>query len=409
MVLGHILLEHGLHPVVAHCNFGLRGAESDLDAEFVKKWSKENHLDFYQKKFNTKRYAQEHSLSTQMAARELRYAFFNELLKSKDLDFIAVAHHADDSLETMLINLGRGTGFKGLSGIQPVNGNIIRPLWQCTRKQLLNYAEANSIQWREDSSNSSDDYQRNYLRHHAVPKLKEQDAAYETGLVNSIGYLNHDLSFFSFQLNKVISELTDEKKGIHRLHIPSLLKVNGFEAVLNSWLNRYGNFDTTAIIDGLEGESGKTYFTKDFELLKDRELLLMRRKIKKESPEHTIKKEATEIQTPLHLRIVVKNTPLAPIKKGSPNEINLDFDKLSFPLTLRKWQKGDSFVPLGMKGQKKLQDFFTDLKLNRFEKEDTWLLCSGDDIIWIVGHRIDNRYKVVNSTKTIYFVRLVEA
>jgi tRNA(Ile)-lysidine synthase len=410
MVLGHLLIKNNFSPVIAHCNFNLRGAESNEDAEFVKKWAAQNNLSFYSKSLDTKTYSTDEHISTQMAARKLRYDFFDNLIQEHNLNYIATGHHADDSLETTLINIGRSTGFAGLSGINPINENIIRPLWQCSREEIKAYALENGIKWREDSSNATDDYQRNFIRHQVIPKLKEAKPSYTSGLINTIGNLNHDLSFFKFQLDKTIAELSEERGSSQMLHIPSLLKTSGFVAVLNHWLNRFGHFDLYAIIEGLDKESGQTYFSNGFELLKDREFLIIKKtEAPKELTSYPIKPTDKEVLEPVHLRILVSDKPKDFIPTKPLNEVNLDFDKLEFPLTLRRWENGDSFIPLGMKGRKKLQDFFTDIKLNRFEKEEVWLLCSGKNIVWVVGYRIDDRYKVTVSTKTIYFVRLVEA
>ena len=406
MVLLHVLLQLGYKPAIAHCNFGLRGKDADEDALFVKEFASTHRLTYFSKKFDTTAFANKYGISIQMAARELRYDFFDEVLKNNKLDILCTAHHADDSLETILLNLGRGTGFNGLAGIKPLSGNIARPLWQCGKEDILKYANKHKIEWREDASNEKDSYQRNFLRHQVIPKMKENFPHFESSFGRSLQWLFEDRQLFENLLSRQLNELVQNEGSLEKVEIPALLETGQAEALLRHWLSPKALFDWASVYRSLSGESGLMFKAGNYRLLRDREFLILSNTEKKASEEYEISLAQDSVNAPLALemqKIPNDNFQLKPDKKTAA----LDFGLLKFPLKVRRWHTGDSFFPLGMKGRKKLSDYFIDRKYSRFEKENTWLLCSDNEIVWIIGERIDDRFKITNTTKTVYFVRLL--
>jgi tRNA(Ile)-lysidine synthase len=410
VVMLHILLKEEYHIGVAHCNFCLRGKESEADEKFVKDLSENYHLPFYSAKFDTEKIAKQKGISIQMAARELRYEWFEKIRKKQGYDVIAVAHHADDSIETFFINLLRGTGLAGLHGLKQQSGKIIRPLLSVSRKEIEGYARNNKIKFREDSSNSSDKYVRNKIRHKLIPLLCElnpdagnaiRTAAERIGVVENI---------YKEIVEKEKKRIIHSEKNIIFLNIKKLLSLKYAEAFLFEFLNPYGFSGETInkIKSLLSAEAGKRFYSSTHRLIKDRQFLLVSSLENVPAPkENRIAQKTRAISIPLKMKFSVaafsKSTPVSRQK----NIVTLDFDKLKFPLVLRTWGKGDFFYPFGMKGKKKLSDFFTDLKLSLIEKENIWLLCSGNDIVWVVGHRPDNRFRITAGTKKIFTANLI--
>lgn len=406
MTLLHGLLKTGHKPAVAHCNFQLRGAEADKDAAFVKDYCTKHGLAFFIRKFDTASYAAEKKISIQMAARELRYSFFQEVLAEHTLDFLAVAHHADDSLETILLNLGRGTGLTGLAGIRAVTAKVVRPMHLCTKKEILEYAHQQQLQWREDASNEKEDYQRNQIRISVAPRLREVFPSFESSFTKSLTYLDEDRQLFESLLNKELELLTSTSGDEERLNIRLLLKTGNPKALLRHWLFPKAIFDLNAIFNSLTGESGSFFESGEWQLLKDRDVLILKRVHLQTADEFLINENDEAITLPFPMKMERKNAATFELSSSAASAA-LDFQKLVFPLKLRRWKKGDRFRPFGMKGAKKLSDYFVDRKYSRFDKDNAWLLCSGDDIVWIVNDRIDDRYKISNTTKTVYFARLL--
>ncbi len=342
---------------IVHCNFQLRGKDSDDDEKFVKQLAKFYGLPIFCKRFDTKSEQKTSKQSTQMAARNLRYAYFSELLKKENFDYVAVAHHADDQIETFFINLLRGSGVKGLRGMLPKREQIIRPLLRFTRQDLKNYALENNLQHREDASNSEDYYLRNNIRHHLIPCLETLDKSAKKSILQTIENLQ-DL----------------ENQSLQNLET---LQNCGFSAT-----------QIRNIKKSIDGQSGKLFVSKTHRAATHNGELII---------EEGTKCEMSKLSATL---INIKDF----ILNKDPNIAQLDFDKVQFPLTLRRWKPGDFFVPFGQYGKQKLSDFFVNQKLSRFEKERIWLLCSGEDIVWIVGYRIDNRYKVSARTKQVLLI-----
>lgn len=406
MVLLHLLLQLDYKPVLAHCNFNLRGGESDADQLFVENLAGKNGLLLHTKSFNTNAYAAEKNISTQMAARDLRYGFFRELIQNQGYTYLLTAHHQDDSLETLLINLGRGTGFTGLQGITHTQPSTLRPLHTLSRQDIMEYAKKNNVSWREDSSNQNAHYQRNFIRHHVIPALKKAFPNFDSGFRTSLENLQQDGAFFQHALQSELDHLIEKQKDSEIIVI-SKIKGSFFQkTLLNAWLSPVGIFDLEAIIRSFDQESGAMFHSAGHTLLKDREHLILKKNKPESDGKYSIHETDHQIDEPVSMAISLRRNDTFEFPV-SPKQAALDLDRLDFPLVLRHWENGDCFKPLGMKGFKKLSDYFTDIKLNRFEKDEVWLLCSGSDIVWVVGHRIDDRFKVSDKTKTIYFVDLL--
>ena len=408
MVMAHLLLKLNLAFDLVHCNFKLRGKESDDDQEFIEKFTHSKGVSIHTKCFNTATYSTEKGISIQMAARELRYEYFDALMAKHKFHYLLTAHHLDDSLETLLINLGRGTGIMGLGGIPSFKNKMLRPLHLCSRAEINRYAEENRIEWREDSSNKKTDYQRNYIRHQVSPALKAIHDHYENNLRHSLINIAEDLDLFRHQLEQIERAITFEKDNHLYIDIPKLKSYPSTSSILNFILSPYGRFDLKSIIGSLQGQSGALFESENYELIRDRDHLILSEKISHGTfSNYFINETDKSIETPLKLETGIIERNIFEIS-GDEQIGSFDLSKLSFPLELRKWKNGDSFIPLGMKRSKKLSDFFIDKKISRLEKSRTWLLCSGKDIIWVVGHRINEKYKITNKTKSVYFVRLLK-
>jgi tRNA(Ile)-lysidine synthase len=404
MVLLHLFQQLQFDIAVVHCNFQLRGIESFEDEKFVTAYAASNNIPIFTTKFDTKAFAEDYKVSMQVAARELRYNWFYELLESENLDYILTAHHADDNLETFLINLSRGTGIEGLIGIPEQNNQVIRPLLNFNRNEIEAYAIQNKITWREDSSNASDKYLRNKIRHDLVPLFKELNPNFLTSFQKTQSYLQEskvmadDASIMVYQ--QVVSEHEDE---IH-FDLKALKQLPNYTSYLYQWLRVFGFTAWDDIYALTNGQSGKQVFAPEFRLLKDRNFLIVAPIDEDEGPqEFIIDRNQQDVNFPLKLSIC----KVADTNNVSNSAIFVDEEKLQFPLTLRKWHKGDIFQPFGMQGQsKKLSKFFKDEKLSLIEKENTWLLCSENQIVWVVGFRQDERFKIDNTTQHILQIAL---
>ena len=407
VALCYLLHKAGFDFGIAHCNFQLREKESDEDEKFVSQLAGYFQVPYYIKKFDTQNYVKKHKVSVQMAARELRYSWFEEIRIKNSFDYVAVAHHQNDEIETFFINLIRGTGIAGLHGIKAKTGNIVRPLMFAGRKEIEEFAIKNNILFREDSSNSSLKYFRNKIRHKLIPMLKELNPDIEDAVKSGIQRIRQMEGVFREIVEEKKKEIVKQEGSLVKFNIRKLLSLPRNELFLFEFLKPYGfSGDIIGQISkSLKGISGKKFYSSSHILVKDREHLIIY-PISKTSgyKEFKICENTKEIKVPLYLKLKKMNASKDFRLIKESGTAMLDFDKLSFPLMLRKWQKGDYFYPFGMKGKKKLSDFFTDLKLSLPDKENTWLLCNGDDIVWIVGHRIDNRYRVSGKTKKVYSI-----
>jgi tRNA(Ile)-lysidine synthase len=404
VVLAHLMLKANYDIALAHCNFHLREEESNRDEAFVRSWAEKNGVRLFVKEFDTFAYMKENKLSLEMAARDLRYQWFDSLLKEYGFSYLATAHHLDDSIETFFINLLRGTGIAGLHGIQAKNDKIIRPLLFATREEILSYAKKNSISFVEDSTNSETKFTRNKIRHNLFPVLRELNPNFEFALKKDIEHLRDTEFVFRREIEKVKQEIIEKEKDVFKIKIERLQELTPLNIYLYEILSEYG-FNETHINDillCLSENSGKQFFSKTHRLLKDRQYIFID-KIKDESKNDffLINQEQGSLIYPLRMQMeVMRDLKFVNISK-SKNIAMLDFDLLKFPLVLRKWRQGDCFVPFGMKKEKKLSDYFTANKYSLIDKENQWILCSEEKIIWIVGERIDDRLRISNTTKNI--------
>ena len=397
MVLVHLFQKFNLNFALAHCNFQLRGAESDGDENFVKDYAKHNNITFFVTKFDTKNYSEENKLSTQVAARNLRYNWFNELLVSEKFDFVATAHHLDDQVETFLINFSRGTGLDGLTGIPSQNGNIIRPMLPFSRKEIENYVSENKLQWRDDSSNTSDKYLRNKIRHHVIPVFKEINESFLQSFQNTLDHLNQEQSLVNDAVQMVYDIVVSEDNEQLKINISALLQYENYRAYLYKWLNKYGFLAWNDVYNLIEAQSGKQIFSEKYILLKDRDFLILSKKETTNFEEIIIHSITEKPNFPLKLTLCNQSDIFNQMK----NVIFVEENKIQFPLTIRKWKEGDYFYPSGMQGKKKVSKYFKDEKFTIFQKKETWILESNNQIVWIIGHRADERFKVENTTQTI--------
>lgn len=398
-----LLVKLGYSCIAAHCNFHLRGEESMRDERFAEEYAKTLQVPFLKTDFDTEQYAAANHLSIEMAARELRYNWFEEKRSETGAQAIVVAHHRDDSVETVLMNLVRGTGIRGMSGIRPKNGYVVRPLLCVTRKEITAWLDARNISYVTDSTNLSDAYTRNFIRLRVLPLLEEINPSVRTAIARTADHLSAAEAVYMHVVEQAKAEVLDEG---NRISIPALMHYPSPDAILYELLKVY-NFSRTVSEDiyaALEGEPGKQFFSPTHRLVKDRDYLLLSSIETKPEQTYVLSGNEEKWVGPVELsfnKVVISEN--FHIRKDK-NIAYFDYDKLAFPLTLRTWKDGDWFIPFGMKGRKKLSDYFSDRKFSRFEKERVWLLCSGNDIIWIVGERPDNRYSIGSATKCALIV-----
>ena len=403
VVMLHVLMSLGYDCVIAHCNFHLRMAESDRDELFVRDLAKELKVPYYSVDFETTKYAEEHKISIEMAARDLRYAWFYELLYNHDAQAIAVAHHADDSIETMLMNLVRGTGLKGLTGIQPRNHKVVRPLLCCNRLELETYLVRFDLDHIEDSTNASVDYQRNKFRNEVLPLLAEINPSVRQTLYDSLERFEGIWAIYQQSIDAMKQLIVRNGPGLVKMDIDAIKIQEHIPTLMYELLHPYG-FGPAVIeqVTGqLDGESGKVFFSETYRLIKDRKYLLISKIDDNPAQDFMITEDETVIEFPFLLKI--NKQPVTPDFEVSKEitRIHVDASRLTYPLVLRRWKEGDTFFPFGMKQRKKVSDFFIDNKLSLFEKEHSWILVSNNEIVWIVGQRLDNRFCVTNETNEV--------
>ncbi len=400
VVMLHLLAQCRLKVAVAHCNFQLRGADADGDEEFVRQQAAKYQMPFFSIRFNTLAYADEHKLSVEMAARELRYNWFAQLAAEHHFDRILTAHHLNDNIETLMLNLTRGTGINGLTGIAAINGNIARPLLFATRSHIEEYARLNNLAFRTDSTNLSDDYQRNIIRHRIVPVLKELNPAFEERMSKNFNHIRQAADIYNWYVEKVSAEVvkTDGQQTI--IDAENLMQQQFAEAVLYECIRPFGfnSSQTRDIIKTVGQKSGNTFQSASHRLLVDRSHIII------ESIEK-IDFQPIEIESPRNIESLGLTMRVVTIEDFAldkrPCVACLDFDKLQFPLTIRLWQHGDFFYPIGMSKAQKLSDFFVNNKVNVFDKERVMVLTSGEKIAWIIGYRPDNRFKISDKTQRV--------
>lgn len=404
MVLVHLFQHFRLEFGLLHCNFKLRGEESDADMRFIHDYCDENRLQLRIGFFETASIAKEMKVSIQVAARDLRYHWFYEQMEENNVQYVATAHHLDDNLETFLINLSRGTGLDGLTGIPAVNDKVFRPLLPFSREEIEKYAKENNLKWCEDSSNASDKYLRNKIRHHIVPALKEINLNFLDSFQKTQNYLIQAQSIVSDGESIVYQEVAKElKDGTIHFDLKKLLQLPNFDAYLYQWLHQFGFTAWDDIKNLVYAQSGKQVFSENYCLLKNRDYLIVSAKVNETIfEEYFIEKGQKDVKIPLNISIC----KVSDISTTDTNTIFVDEDKLLFPLTIRKWQEGDTFYPIGMHGKKKLSKYFKDEKMSLIDKANQWILCSENHVVWIIGKRQDNRFKITeNTTKIVQITR----
>jgi len=411
----------GLHVGIAHCNFQLRGKDSLDDEEFVHRLAAKINTPFFVKRFSTAEFAKREGVSIQMAARKLRYEWFEEIRSTENFDFIATAHHRDDQVETFFINLIRGTGISGLHGILPKKDKIIRPMLFTNRHEIEDFAINHFIPWREDRSNEETKYLRNRIRLELLPIMKSLNPDLSAGITATIVQIRSLEEHWKNEISRTKQRIVSKTGEEIRIDLRKLTRLKPLQPLIWELLSPYG-FNDTVIRDLLEsspGESGKMFFSKAFRLIKNRDELIITplsdsttANVIKPGRLHVVKEPLTieegvnMLKKPLPLSFTIMDIDNNFEIPLSSNIANLNLAKIEFPLTLRKWHQGDAFCPLGMNKKKKLSDFFINMKFSIPEKENCWLLCSGKHIIWIVGYRIDHRFRITRGTKKILQIEL---
>lgn len=399
VVLAHLCEELHLDFAICHCNFQLRGKESEDDERFVKLLAHQFGKEFYVTAFNTQSYADEHKLSIQLAARQLRYRWFYELLDKQAQKYVLTAHNTNDNLETFLINLTRGTGLDGFTGIPPVNDKSIRPLLDFSRDEIMMYAIKKGVEWREDRSNANVKYIRNKVRHQILPILKEINPNLLESFKNTLSNLNESQQIIKDKIAEVSNEVLEKSsENFIKINIEILKTLSNPRVYLYAVLNEYGFTEWNDVNDLLEAQTGKQVFSQTHRLIKNRDHLLLTsiKDFQKSEKVYEISDIKVQLNEPVRLRFELTEQ----IKGINSHEIIVDKDLLKFPLKIRKWIHGDYFCPVGMKGTKKISQFFKDRKLSILQKENTWLLTNSEnEILWVIGMRQDRRTAISESTK----------
>lgn len=406
MVLVHLFQQLNYEIVVLHCNFQLRGLESFEDQQFIQEYSNTNAIPFVFTQFDTEAFAADCKVSIQVAARELRYSWFYEQLAIQKGDFILTAHHADDNLETFLINLSRGTGLEGLTGIPAQNEKVIRPLLSFSRQQMEEYASVNKLKWREDSSNASDKYLRNKIRHHLVPLLNELNPNFISSFEKTQSFLSEAQELVDDAAIMVYQQVAREEGEDIYFDLVRLLQLPNYSSYLYQWLKEFGFTAWDDIYELVTSQSGKQVLAPYFRLIKNRDCLILSPLPSQENQqEFKIESIESKVKFPLNLDF----STVSKIGVASNSTIFVDQDKLVFPLTLRHWNEGDVFQPFGMEGKsKKVSKLFKDEKLSLIDKEKVWLLCSNNQVVWVVGIRQDERFKIDPNSKKLLKIECIE-
>ncbi|MDC6389651.1 tRNA lysidine(34) synthetase TilS [Maribacter sp. PR1] len=403
VLLSYLCNQCGMDFILAHCNFRLRGDASDGDESFVKSLAKSLDKPVLVAHFDTMGYVNNKNVSVQMAARDLRYSWFKNQLEEHHINFLVTAHHADDNLETFLINLSRGTGIEGLTGIPANFGNIRRPLLKYSRVEISKYALEKNLEWREDESNRDTKYLRNKIRLEIVPKLKELHPTFLENFKRTQKFLSQTQDISENEIKKIKDGLFIKENGYIKIGIAELEELEPLDAYLYTIFQAYGFTEWDNVRDLLHGMSGKSLHSNKYTLLKNRDNLILAKNKAKVEVEFQIEEGQEKVTTPLNLEL----RQVSERKDNTPNIIYIDKNALKFPLTVRKWKQGDYFYPLGLNGKKKLSKFFKDEKMDFFSKREQWLLCSDNEIVWVIGRRADERFKVQNKTKKILRVAIL--
>ncbi len=412
IVLAHLFHKSRLPFSIVHCNFNLRKEDSFEDEMFVKNLSLKYDVSLYIKQFDTKGYAKNHNISIQMAARNLRYDWFLYTANKNKYQNIATAHHQNDSLETILLNLIKGTGIAGLHGIRPKTNfdkttlkhiNLIRPLIFASKEMVLDYAKSNKLDWREDISNNNNDYQRNLIRNTIIPQLKKINPNLENTFKATTERLSQAENIVNEKIEYIKNEIISIKKDSCQINIESIKNKSWKNFILFEIIKEFGfNFDQTKNIFKSIKNKGKLFYSENYRIIVNYELLHISLKDHIKSKEYILDQvNKAYILDNSHKIYTYKKSSSKYEITANKNIAALDFEKVKFPLIIRKWKKGDKFQPLGMITQKKISDFFIDSKISIQEKEKTYIMLSNNDIIWIIGYRISEKFKITSKTKFV--------
>ena len=409
VVMLHLLVQSGFKPAVAHCNFHLRGDESDGDEVFVRQLAEKYNLPLFVKQCPASDFAEEKHISIEMAARDLRYAWFEKLMNEHHFQKLAIGHNRDDDAETFFINLFRCSGLHGLKGIPVKRDRIIRPLLFASRDEILQYANNQKLKFREDSTNATDDYLRNRIRHHMMPFMEDHFPGSRTALSETMDKLKDTDKLFELLVAEKKRDLVETRGNRFQISKEKLNAYPQIQVLLYYLLRDFGfNRSQIAQISQAmnEDQCGQMYFSGSYRLLSDRESLIIYPLTTTNKINWPVEIKSGLLTKPLPLEIkLIKKHPNFILEKN-PGKAYFDLDKIQTPLFIRKWEKGDRFDPFGMKGSKLVSDFFIDKKINRFEKENIWLLVSGDTILWIIGYRTSRHYSLTTHTKNILEITL---
>ena len=409
IVLADLCKRSGFHFTLAHCNFRLRNEESERDEAFVRAFAQKLEVPLEVKHFDTSQFAQENKLSIQEAARALRYQWFDKLKNIGLFDFILLAHHADDNIETVLMNFFRGTGLKGLTAIpggSKKEKRLLRPLLNVRRKAIIEYAHDQGLTWVEDSSNSSLKYTRNYFRHELIPSVQKVFPQVEDNLLNNIERFTKINNLYQQMVTELKEKICEKKVNEIRIPIKKLEKYLDTSLIYDI-IKDYG-FGEKQVPDVqklMNAASGRFIENENFQVIRHRNWLIIARKTSA-TDIIAIDKDQQLVRFPggiLEFNIILAGKVKM---EGGANTAILDAKNIEYPLVLRKWKTGDYFYPLGMTKKKKLSRFFIDQKLSRNIKENTWILESGNRILWVVGMRIDERFKIIPSTRDVVRISL---
>lgn len=398
--LAHLFHYHQLNFEIAHCNFHLRDKESDQDEQFVRELADTMGKRLYVKQFYTLEAQQGSGKSVEMVAREERYEWFETLCP--EADYIVTAHHADDNAETLLLNLARGTGLKGLTGIPAHNGRILRPLLPFTSEEILQYLSENHIPFRTDQTNFSTQYHRNKIRHEVMPVLRDINPEITSTLCHNMAVFNQQYHFYLSEIQRNLSEIVIKKDDELYISCKKLLATNYAELLLYEALKEY-NFTASQVKDMmkcLRGISGKVFLSSTHIVLKDREFLIVKNRKEEDFP--PILCQNLEELEALGFEIELLSLLQPPQFPAPKHTIYIDADKMEFPVQVRAWEEGDTFIPFGMNGKQKVSNLFNNLKINRLKKKQIPILLIGDQIAWVVGIRADHRFRITTQTQHYY-------
>ena len=408
VVMAHLFHSAGYDCAVVHCNFQLRGEDSDADEAFVRELAGYLERPFFVTRFDVDEVVQARGISVQMAARELRYDWFGKLLSDQGFDVLATAHNKNDSVETFFLNLSRGTGIRGLKGIAPRREKIIRPMLFATRAEIVAWQKEQQIEYREDSSNFETKYQRNKIRHDVIPVMEQINPGFIESMSMNMERLEEVHHIYRHAIDQQRAALFEESGGEITIDVESLAALHPIKTWLFELFSPYGFSRSQCEGIGLIMDSapGRRSISPSHQLYKDRgKLILVEQSVDSfdryylDGPD-----KHSALPFPLDME-VMEREELGPIPKD-PMTACLDLKELQFPLTIRHWMHGDYFFPLGMKQMKKLSDYFVDNKIPVPEKERTWILASGKKIVWIMGHRIDDRFRITDLTSKVLLLRL---